>query len=129
MGIPKKEQYRHRVGLDHLKFVRLREQAVNIILVLHTVNNAELLAVDVRDLGAVGVRDLGAAVRTPCLGVWSCMLAGPWEVGAALVNLVALPPNPAKRFYAIGTSVLRASELGIHIFRCPQVCSRRAAHA
>ena len=35
--------------------------------------------------------ELGAAVRSPVLGVWSCVLAGPWELGAALVGLVALP--------------------------------------
>ena len=35
--------------------------------------------------------ELGAAVRSPALGVWSCVLAGPWELGAALVGLVALP--------------------------------------
>ena len=35
--------------------------------------------------------DLGSAVRTPALGVWSCLMAGPWELGAALVGLLALP--------------------------------------
>ena len=35
--------------------------------------------------------DLGNAVRSPCLGAWSGVLAAPWEICAGLLGLLALP--------------------------------------